>query len=627
MSYPFIAEQHLFPHDHFRPIQAKFVSAVGATVAAGKQIMVHAPTGIGKTASTLGPAVAYAITHKKTVFFLTSRHTQHLIALETLQQLQNKHKRQFGVVNLVGKQHLCLQPGVMNLSSSEFNSYCKDQREKRMCSFYTNARKTSGTLDVQGKAAFEQLHNNIIPLELLKDRCGDFEVCPYEIALELSKEARVIVADYYYIFHDTIRNSFFRRADLFLSDCVVIVDEAHNLPSRIKELASVALTSRILSLAVREADKAKEDGALQIVTELRTVFDRALDEQFTEKLVDKEYFLQMIEQVGKLEDIVSLLEAAGDRVRDEKRNSFLLSIAEFITRWQGPDYGFSRILSKKLSGNNTGIQLSYSCLDAGVVSRPILKELHSTVFMSGTLRPLQMYRDVLGVDEDATLLEFDNPFPKEHVLSLVVPSVSTRYSARDDAQFDRICLVVAQIIEAIPGNTIVFFPSYELLTVLSNRLSMRCSRTIFVEEKGMSSTEKKMLLESFASYAKTGAVLFAVSSGSFGEGIDLPGDLLKGVVVVGVPLARPDLEIKEVIGYYQQKFGRGWDYGYIIPAFNTVVQNAGRCIRSTTDRGVVVYVDDRFAGQLKNYFPKETQLVIDGQGYVERIRDFFGRNV
>jgi DNA excision repair protein ERCC-2 len=148
-------------------------------------------------------------------------------------------------------------------------------------------------------------------------------------------------------------------------------------------------------------------------------------------------------------------------------------------------------------------------------------------------------------------------------------------------------------------------------------------KTTMLEHSRMTKEEKAELLKQFKSYEKTGAVLLGTSTGSFGEGIDLPGDLLKCVVVVGLPLDQPDLETKELIKYYDMKFGRGWDYGYIFPAFNRCLQNAGRCIRSETDKGVVVFLDQRFIWPMyKRCFPPDSDITVT-KHYKEMIEEFF----
>ena len=153
----------------------------------------------------------------------------------------------------------------------------------------------------------------------------------------------------------------------------------------------------------------------------------------------------------------------------------------------------------------------------------------------------------------------------------------------------------AGIANNTPGNSAFFFPSYRLRDEVHHRMSPHCEKTAFLETSNMTKEEKARLFERFASKQKIGACLLGVASGSFAEGIDFKGDLLKTVVIVGLPLQRPDMETKCLIEYYERKFGKGWDYGYIFPAMNRVLQSAGRCIRSPKDRGVIIFLDARYA--------------------------------
>lgn len=150
------------------------------------------------------------------------------------------------------------------------------------------------------------------------------------------------------------------------------------------------------------------------------------------------------------------------------------------------------------------------------------------------------------------------------------------------------------MISKIPGNSAVFFPSFKLRDSVHNYMR-HCDKTVFIEHQGMSKNEKEDLLEKFKQYKDEGASLLGVITGSFGEGIDLPGDYLKGVIVVGLPLQKPDLETEALIKYYDKKFGKGWDYGYLFPAFNKTLQSAGRCIRSETDKGTIIFLDERYS--------------------------------
>jgi DNA excision repair protein ERCC-2 len=242
--------------------------------------------------------------------------------------------------------------------------------------------------------------------------------------------------------------------------------------------------------------------------------------------------------------------------------------------------------------------------------------------MSGTLTPMEMYKDILGF-EKAELVEFGSPFPKENRLNMILPITTTKFSERNEAQFKKIAEICAELSNIIPGNIILFFPSYYIRDRVNRHFINLCRKSTFTEQPNLSKDDKKELLEKFKGFRKSGAVLLAAVSGSFGEGIDLPGDYLNAVVVVGLPLSVPDLETKALIRYYDELFSKGWDYGYVFPAMNKVMQNAGRVIRSETDRGAVILLDERYSWhQYNRCFPKEWGLVSTVL-YKKMLEDFF----
>jgi DNA excision repair protein ERCC-2 len=192
---------------------------------------------------------------------------------------------------------------------------------------------------------------------------------------------------------------------------------------------------------------------------------------------------------------------------------------------------------------------------------------------------------------------------------------------RSERQYKEIAAVCADIANKVPGCVMLFFPSYRLRDDVAIFFAEAYEKSILYESPGMDKDEKQKLLDKFS--LSKGA-LMAVAAGSFGEGIDLPG-IIKGVIVVGLPLDRPDLETTELISYYDKKFGKGWEYGYILPAMTRCIQNAGRCIRSETDRGILVFLDERYAWpRYKNCFPPEWEMNITVD-YEEEIARFFGK--
>jgi len=206
---------------------------------------------------------------------------------------------------------------------------------------------------------------------------------------------------------------------------------------------------------------------------------------------------------------------------------------------------------------------------------------------------------------------------------MVIPQTTTKFTNRSVAQFKEIARVCAEIANLVPGNSALFFPSYILRDEINQYFTSLCTKTTFLEMPRMNKKEKHEFLERFKSYKDSGAVLLGVASGSFGEGVDLPGDFLKAVVVVGLPLQPPDLETKELIKYYDTKFKKGWDYGYILPAITKALQNAGRCIRDETDRGIMIFLDERYAwNSYLKCFPIDWDVKITRM-YKELIKRFF----
>ena len=247
----------LFPHDTVREQQDQFISKVLETIDRKGQLVVHAPTGLGKTAAALAPAIERAIQLNKVVIFMTSRLTQHALALETVSKIRQKHNVSIPVVDLIGKKHMCLQPGVERLNGKEFAEYCKSMREDGLCEYYTRL-KSGEQLSTQTKSVLVQLGKKAPNTpEQVKMVCQDedYKVCPYEVTMLLAKDARVVITDYSYIFNETIRDGFFKRINRELADCILIVDEGHNLPERVKDLATERISTGVVRRAMLELEK------------------------------------------------------------------------------------------------------------------------------------------------------------------------------------------------------------------------------------------------------------------------------------------------------------------------------------------------------------------------------------
>jgi DNA excision repair protein ERCC-2 len=670
-----------FPHDSIRNIQDKLVKLTYQSLKYKKNLIAHAPTGLGKTAATLAPALTYAIENKKTIFFLTSRHTQHKIAVDTLRQIKKKHDLDFSVVDIVGKKWMCPQPGIDVLYSGEFSEYCKAVREEGKCEFYNNTKNSSNKLTFKAQAAINDIKNH--NMEELMEYCTKEKFCPYEMSVSLARDATVIICDYYYIFNPKIRDMFFSKIGKELEDIILIIDEAHNLPFRVRDLMTQKLSNQIIKRALKEADKFGFDHMTEHLLVLentlrylakeflpnikneefkKTPFQLNLERKRSkegiksldffspkqeeehkneneqnnnqnntfnnfnskEKIVSKEEFMVHFRKYIKHYDqLIGDLEHLADEVRGDQKSSYLGSISKFLENWDGEDYGYTRIISVTPGKKEPTISLSYRCLDPSIICKNVVNSTYSTIIMSGTLIPIDMYRDLIGL-ENCNEVIFDSPFPQKNRENIIIPDTTTKYSQRSEEQFKKISQICSNICNSVPGNSAIFFPSYKIRDLVNTYFSKECRKSIFTEAPGMTKTEKVEMLENFKGYKNTGAVLLAASSGSFGEGVDFKGDFLKSVIVVGLPLNQPDLETKEMINYFDKKFGKGWDYGYIFPAFNKTLQNAGRCIRSETDKGIIVFLDERYAWpRYLSMFPKELNIKIDSTNYEKIIENFF----
>jgi DNA excision repair protein ERCC-2 len=612
----------LFPHTKVREIQEELIKDVDSCLNDKKNLIAHAPTGLGKTAAVLSPALSFALKKKLTVFFLTSRHTQHTIAVETLKKIRAKHEAEFACVDLIGKKWMCIAPGTDTLFGMDFTEYCKKQREENECEFYNNLRD-KGKLTARAKKAIETLEKRPYNNEEIIEVCKKEELCPYEIAMLVAKDAQVVIADYYYVFNPAIRKTFFQKAGKVLEDSILIIDEGHNLPNRCRELYTHKLTNFMLDRGSKEAGKFGYLEAMRMVTAIKTAMDESandLDNKNNERLMAKDEFVDAVEKEEEYDEIIDGFNVAAEEIREKQKQSYLGGIVGFLEYWLGKDEGFARILS--FDGFNP--RLMYKCLDPSISTKEIISSAYSTILMSGTLTPTSMYRDILGFEEAEERI-FKSPFPKENRLSIIIPETTTKFTKRSPEQFRNISNILIKVINNIPGNVAVFFPSYQVRDLVYQHFYeiYEHKDKIVLEKPSLSKSEKQSLIDSFKDLKDKGGVLLAVASGSFGEGIDLPGDYLKGVIVVGLPLEKPNLETKELINYYDKKFGRGWDYGYIYPAITKTLQNAGRCIRSDTDKGVIVFLDERYSWpRYMDCFPPDYNVKIT-KLYEEKVKNFF----
>lgn len=602
-------QEILFPYKSIRPIQKAMILQVLAAIKNKQDIIAHAPTGIGKTAAVFSASIQHAISNNLTIFFLTPRHSQHHIAVETLRLINKKYNLSLKAVDFVGKKWMCPIAGADSLNSNEFSEYCRSLRENNNCEYFLNFREKTKRF-ICLKEIKSPSH-----VEEICAVCKKYKICPFEISCSLAKKANIIIADYFHILSPSIRDSLLLKTKKEIEKGIIIFDEAHNLPDKCRDLLTINLSTLIVDNAIRESKKFKlgHEKELEILKEKINILTKKIPLTENEILVKKDDFQANPDYAVKFEISAAF-------VREEQKKSFLGSIANFLKNWKGPDYGFLRIISRNFTRfGKPFTSLSYKCLDPSLIFKNI--NSYSKILMSGTLSPAEMYRDLLGLNTNAVLSEYYSPFPKQNRLNLIVPNTSTKFTQRDNNMYEKIAKICASIVNKIHGNCLLFFPSYQLRDNINVYFQNLCEKTTFLEQPRLNKKEKQELLENFKKYKN--AVLLGTASGSLGEGIDLPG-IIKAILIVGLPLAKPDLETRGLIEYYDQRFKKGWNYGYIYPAVIRSLQNAGRCIRSETDKGIIMFLDERYSWPVyRKCFPPELNIKITTKP-LEEIEKFFG---
>lgn len=605
----------LFPYDEIRDGQKRFTRDVTMAVQGGKHLVAQAPTGIGKTAAALAPALHAAMELKKTVLFLTSRQSQHRIAVETLRLMADKRGVRFRLVDLVSKRDMCLRPEASDMHAARFADFCAMETRTKSCQFL-------GEVD---DATLAQVQGGVLHVEELMAVSKKAHLCPHMVALEAAKGAQVIVADYNHLFSD-LREQSLERLGLTLADCIVLVDEAHNLPERIRGSHSWRITPYLLDQVDAEARGQKERGVEADLLALRQALTamaqaaegdgRAKDDRMGGEarrlavLGIEELPAAFEAQRNKglfgthrtLADAIDALKPLVAKVR--KGTDTVVHAEELMEALE--DWGRFRTGGLRyLEWDGGSVTLHVRLLDPALPARTVFQRVHAAVLMSGTLRPPEMVRDLLGLEPGRTAVRsYPSPFPPENRLVVIGQGYTTRYTGRGPEMWTRMATCIRDTCQAAKGNVAVFAPSYAILRDVKAALDdlgadsgQPHGKEIVVEEPGWLKADRDRVLDTLeGARSRKGGLLLGVLGGSFSEGVDFKDNLLSAVVVVGLPLAPPDLEVEAGIAHLEDKHpGRGRAYGYTYPAMSKVLQAMGRGIRSSTDKCVVLLLDERFA--------------------------------
>lgn len=557
-----------FPFPGYRAGQRKLAGAVYKTIAEGVSLFAKAPTGIGKTISTTFPtlkAIGQGLLER--MFYLTARTTTRTAAEEAFVLMESKGLH-LHAVTLTAKEKICFQEKVS----------CR----KEDCEY------ADGYYDRINGAVLDILSNETrMNREVIEQYARKHRVCPFEFSLDVSYASDAIICDYNYIFDPRI--SLKRMFAEQKSQTALLVDEAHNLVDRAREMFSSTLNK--LSFFDLQQEYKELNRGIYDVTQGLTAYFNKLSEQAAEgELILKELpadFIMMVESFA--------LQAENELVNTglTEQNPLLLDAFFAAQNFVRISKLYDERYVTYVEVIQQDVTIKMFCLDPSFLLGEMGKSFRSHIYFSATLSPLGYYRDMLAAGEEDYSLSIPSPFSPEQ-LDVHVEPLSTRYHDREGTK-RRLVQLLFELTANRKGNYLFFFPSYAYMNVIHEAfMAQEPDARVLLQRGNLSEEERDGFLSAFDASNRRTLIGFAVMGGIFSEGVDLIGDRLTGVVVVGVGLPQIGLERNIIRDYFNEAGKDGFDYAYVYPGMNKVLQAGGRLIRSETDRGVIVLVDDRY---------------------------------
>ncbi len=625
-------------------------------------LLAAAPTGIGKTAAALASALNAANQSENAeipkIMFLTGRQSQHRIVVDTIREINKRLPPGFPrvkVVDIIGREGMCK---VVDRSTGKCN--CEVG--------VTESERRFLRAELEGYIHSEPRHVD----QVLK-RVSKTDVCAWATAREAAKNTRIIVCDYNHVFVEGVRDSSLPVMGVDLENTILIIDEAHNLPDRVRSGLERRITERVFQRALSDVQEYKEgmekreaDMEIPESNQLRDAKflemqikalrdDAGLSKWFSEKKsenkrtkgddirITTQEFLDVVSNaIGEIpeestEDDISrlrkmiarlvsvVIEEDEDSDEDEQNDcTRLAEILEICIRYR-KNPALALVFDELLDEPRVTSHL----LDPSVVGAPIFEQCLGSILMSGTLFPPEMYAEILGIPINRSECnEYSSGFPLGNRPVLIASDVTSKYTERE-ASFASIIDHIKSVIDNTKGNVAIFAPSYSMLDRIHGEFENSWSpKKIFKEEQRMSKSGVESLISKLYEHKQMGgAALFGVLSGKLSEGVDYSENVLSALVCVGLPLPPPSAKQDALMEYYSKKFdrNRAWNYASLQPAVNSIMQALGRPIRKSEDRAIVVLLEKRLLERrVSNCMPEMQKMrTSKPERTAERVKAFF----
>ncbi|MDT2595950.1 ATP-dependent DNA helicase [Enterococcus dongliensis] len=595
-----------FPFDSYRAGQRELAAAVYKTIHAQQKLFVEAPTGTGKTMSTLFPTFkAMGEELGERIFYLTAKTITRQVAEETVTKLTKKGAR-IKSVTITAKDKICFL--------TERN--CTPEH----CPF------AKGYYDRVNDGLWDMLNNeDQYTRPVIEKYAQKHELCPFELSLDVSRFCDLVIGDYNYLFDPTVYlRRFFEEED---KTNLVLVDEAHNLVNRSKEMYSASISRETIARIQKDLDKTfrklikafkKVDNEFELI--LQSLDGKAYHHQqmAPDSLINSLFKLQ--------EQIKEWLAEYPDHPVQQKMLPIYFEILRFTRMSEYYDDHYQTTVEHK----RYDLIVKEFCIDPSWFLEQTMEKVGSSILFSASFSPLDYYQEVLGGGEESLSYRLPNPFPAKNRLVMVDASIQTTYQKRTQS-IPKIVSSIEALVRSKTGNYLVFFPSFQYLDQVAAYFhEVYPEITIQIQGTKLSEVEREAFLASFDERPEKTMIGFCVLGGIFSEGIDLVGDRLIGTIVVGVGLPQINHEQELIKEYYDEKQNRGFSYAYQLPGMNKVIQAAGRVIRTMSDRGIILLLDQRYTNpHYQNLLPinwSDRKVVYNSEDINKTANDFWQNN-
>lgn len=561
-----------FPFENYRLNQREMMAYIYKNVLRKGKLYVEAPTGIGKTVAALFASLKAINQPRQKVFYTTAKNDGKKVVISTVKLLEEK-----GLVaktcELTAKDTMCL------LKERD----CDPEVCKYANGYYKRVYKAISEI-------FE--NETVVTKEIFSKYGRKHKVCPFELSLDTSNYTDIIICDYNYVFDPLVKLIRYFEADGY--NPILLCDEAHNLISRSRGMYSASLVGQDF-LRIKETSKYLKPNPTYELNQILDIFTEAsielLEVDFIKKDEPNPYLLKTLKKLqGKLDQIF-----ADNKIKFDKKalREFYFNLIRFIriSEYYDDDFVF-------LIENSDGdVVISIKCLNASKhINQTVDLHTEGCTFFSATLDPIFYYKTLL-TNNQGDDISLTSSFKQNNLLLMAVDDISTRYKDRENS-IDKIIEVTKALVTPKKGNYILFFPSYAYMKLVKQRLEEEIIGVSFItQRREMFMSERKEMMKLFEEEAETTQVFMFVMGGIFGESIDLIGDMLSGVLIVGVGLPALSPFNNVLRSHYDESFRNGFDYAYTYPGLNKVIQAVGRVIRTETDRGIAILFDDRFTSR------------------------------